>query len=106
MAKTHSSHSQRLTAVMASEKVTSSLPGHCTARSRADRLGNCWYKQATTVDTPFWYLQKNGFWVIDQPDILPRVKGKDRAKRAGLITWADVAFAARTLKSFRKQAGL
>src|SRR5947207_837639 len=30
MAKTHSSHSQRLTAVMASEKVTSRFPTHST----------------------------------------------------------------------------
>src|SRR3954462_817488 len=52
MAKTHSSHSQRLTAVMASEKVTSCLPGQFTARTWAYRRGNWLYKQATTVYSP------------------------------------------------------
>jgi hypothetical protein len=52
MAKTHSSHGQRLTAVMASEKVTSRLPGQSTARARAYRFGNWLYKQATKVYSP------------------------------------------------------
>jgi hypothetical protein len=52
MAKTHSSHSQRLTAVMASEKVTSSFRAQSTARTRAYLLGSWLYKHATTVYSP------------------------------------------------------
>jgi predicted restriction endonuclease len=37
------------------------------------------------LEYPFWYLQKNGFWKIEHPEILPRVKSKDRATRPGLI---------------------
>src|SRR5438094_351051 len=29
------------------------------------------------LDYPFWYLQKNGFWMIEHAEKLPRVKGKD-----------------------------
>jgi hypothetical protein len=39
------------------------------------------------LEYPFWYLQKHGFWVIEHPEILPRVKGKDRATRRGLIKY-------------------
>src|SRR5260221_6296439 len=52
MEKTHSSHSQRLTAVMVSENVTSVFPSHWTARTRAYRLGNWLYKHATSVYRP------------------------------------------------------
>ena len=40
IAKTHSTHSQRLTAVMASENVTSCFPAQSTPRTPAYRLGN------------------------------------------------------------------
>src|SRR5438067_1656064 len=40
MAKTHCRHSQRLSAVMASETVTTCLPAHATARTRAYRRAN------------------------------------------------------------------
>src|SRR5437588_5962631 len=52
IAKTHSTHSQRLTAVMASENVTSCFPSHSTARSRAYRLGSWLYKHTTTLYSP------------------------------------------------------
>ncbi len=50
--KPHSRHSQHLTAVIASEKVTSCLPHPWIARSRAYHLGNWLYRQATTVYSP------------------------------------------------------
>src|SRR5436190_8431412 len=52
IAKTHSTHSQRLTAAMASENVTSCFPAQSTARTPAYRLGNWLYKHATTVYAP------------------------------------------------------
>jgi predicted restriction endonuclease len=39
------------------------------------------------LEYPFWYLQRNYFWVVQNPDILPRVKNKDRPSRRGLIKY-------------------
>jgi hypothetical protein len=50
--KNHSRHSQRRTAVRASENVTSCLPSHSIARSRAYRRGKRLYTQATTLYNP------------------------------------------------------
>src|SRR5262249_52472421 len=52
LAKTQSTHSQRLTAVMASEKVVSALPGHPTRPAACARAGNRAYNTATTENNP------------------------------------------------------
>jgi putative restriction endonuclease len=36
-------------------------------------------------DYPFWHLQREGFWVVEDADILPRRQGKDRPTRTGLL---------------------
>src|SRR5271157_694390 len=72
MAKTHSSHSQRLTAVMASEKVTPFLPSHCTARTRAYCLGNWLYKHATTVYNPHRHGAARSTVFSFQPRVVSR----------------------------------
>src|SRR5271165_5954452 len=51
-AKTQFTHSQRLTAVMASEKVVSTLPGHSTRPAARARTGNRSYNTATTENNP------------------------------------------------------
>src|SRR5271166_1740552 len=51
-AKTQFTHSQRLTAVMASEKVVSTLPGHATRPAARARTGNRSYNTATTENNP------------------------------------------------------
>jgi predicted restriction endonuclease len=37
------------------------------------------------LEYPFWYLQKNGFWIIEHSENLPRVKTKDRPTRPALV---------------------
>jgi predicted restriction endonuclease len=39
------------------------------------------------LEYPFWHLQKHGFWRIEHPEILPRVKNKDRPTRRGLVKY-------------------
>ena len=51
-AKTQFTHSQRLTAVMASEKVVSTLPAHSTRPAARARTGNKAYNTATTEYNP------------------------------------------------------
>src|ERR1019366_2893582 len=84
MAKTHSTHSQRLTAVMASENVTSFLPGHSTARSRAYFLGNWLYNPATTVYSP----NRHGAARSTVFSFQPRVVSNPRYER---ISWKVVS---------------
>src|SRR5262245_46668456 len=52
VAKTHWSHSHRRTAVMASEKVTSCLPGYPTPCRFRQRAGNAAYHSAITAYSP------------------------------------------------------
>src|SRR5262249_17531595 len=40
-----------------------------------------------STEYPFWHLQNDGFWVVDDPDVLPRRKGKDRPTRPGLLKY-------------------
>jgi hypothetical protein len=41
-------------------------------------------REPSGLEFPFWYLQKNGFWTVEHPEILPRVKNSDRPTRRGL----------------------
>ena len=50
--KNPSTHNQRRTAVIASENVTSRLPGQSTTRTCAYRAGNSAYNNTTTVYMP------------------------------------------------------
>jgi putative restriction endonuclease len=34
---------------------------------------------------PFWYLQNDGFWVVEDKDALPKRKGKDQPTRKTLL---------------------
>lgn len=36
------------------------------------------------LEYPFWHLQKNGFWTVEHPEILPTIKNKDRPTRRAL----------------------
>jgi len=40
-----------------------------------------------STEYPFWHLQNDGFWVVDDQDVLPRRKGKDRPTRTGLLKY-------------------
>jgi putative restriction endonuclease len=40
-----------------------------------------------STEYAFWHLQNDGFWVVDDQDVLPRRKGKDRPTRTGLLKY-------------------
>src|SRR6516164_4825266 len=84
MTKTHSTHNQRRTAVIASEKVTSSFPGQNTVRCCRYFLGNWVYSNATTVYKP----NKHGTARSTVSSVQPRVVSKPRYAR---ISWKVVS---------------
>src|SRR5262249_49521612 len=84
IAKTHCCHSQRLTAVMASEKVMSCLPGQSTTRTWVYRRGNWLYRAATTVYNP----NRHGAARSTVFSFQPRVVSKPRYER---ISWKVVS---------------
>src|SRR5512135_400835 len=83
-AKTQSTHSQRLTAVIVSENVVSTLPGQSTPAADLEGLGSRSYSKATTENNP----NKHGTSRKTVASVRPRVVSNPRE---GRISWKVVS---------------
>ena len=70
LAKTQSVHSQRRTAVMASENVTAPLPSQTTPGPSCASAGSCSYHSATTLYNPNWHGSARPTVRAHQPRVL------------------------------------